>query len=634
MHPTFRRFREPGADLGADHEDACDLARSLQPPPSARALSAAALRELEARVGPQYVPSAAQLQLFQHQQQQQQRRGGDTFFPRASDVDWPPAHGAEMVAPHAFFPGGELSEFDTGPQASLNAQFLPPSMSRYRRSERDRMFRMRVMYLQQHHMLEHQKAEERQRMQPPQPPLRRPVPHHHSQHPHQPGLPLPLPQQLSVPVLNSHHEPEYEPPRRLQRELPPPSAPLSASTATATATATLSSASPQSPPVAASGLSLPLPPPLSSTARRFTTGGGGSAAVPEPGLSADPPAVLEPYSSGKLGPARRGAAPHQQRTAASAVGGSTTSFRSVGAESQPLSKQQRAKLSNHGVATAEPSRPVADEPPSDERASDSESDSVPANASARRNGGNKRRATSTTTPATPALSEPVEPGEPKRRCGRKSMNYSSEEKRERNRAAVKKCRQRQALKYDYLLQKAEVLETENTALSDLLVNNVDLEEARRASLTRGIQMDILFKIKEIFTQSLPKDFVLDADSIWDLNSVLAVSMPSRCYYGIESIKEFWRTSLRMRNKGKIRSFWAWLFRLPPGDRFADFDIVPFSDSSNLYFVTWTTKSEPPLSGSMVIMFGQGHRVTLHVECFGWLIWRYLLTNEPFPEPNE
>lgn len=224
--------------------------------------------------------------------------------------------------------------------------------------------------------------------------------------------------------------------------------------------------------------------------------------------------------------------------------------------------------------------------------------------------------------------------EPKRRCGRKSMNYSSEQKRERNRAAVKKCRQRQALKYDYLLRKAEVLETENRALSDMLVNNVDLDDNRRVSLTRGIQMDILFKIKEIFTQSLPKDFVLDADSIWDLNSVLAVSMPSRCYYGIESIKEFWRTSLRMRNKGKIRSFWAWLFRLPPGDRFTEFDIQPFSDESNLYFITWTTKSEPPLAGSMVIMFGHGHRVTLHVECFGWLIWRYLLTNEPFPEPMD
>lgn len=214
------------------------------------------------------------------------------------------------------------------------------------------------------------------------------------------------------------------------------------------------------------------------------------------------------------------------------------------------------------------------------------------------------------------------------------MNYSSEQKRERNRAAVKKCRQRQALKYDYLLRKAEVLETENRTLSDMLVNNVDLDDGRRVSLTRGIQMDILFKIKEIFTQSLPKDFVLDADSIWDLNSVLAVSMPSRCYYGIESIKEFWRTSLRMRNKGKIRSFWAWLFRLPPGDRFTEFDIQPFSDTSNLYFITWTTKSEPPLAGSMVIMFGHGHRVTLHVECFGWLIWRYLLTNEPFPEPMD
>lgn len=224
------------------------------------------------------------------------------------------------------------------------------------------------------------------------------------------------------------------------------------------------------------------------------------------------------------------------------------------------------------------------------------------------------------------------PAEPKRRCGRKSMNYSSEQKRERNRAAVKKCRQRQALKYDYLLRKAEALEIENRTLSDLLVQNVELDEDKRVSLTRGIQMDILLKIKEIFTQSLPKDFVLDADSIWDLNSVLAVSMPSRCYYGIESIKDFWRTSLRMRNKGKIRSFWAWLFRLPPGDRFSEFNIEPFSPTSNLYFISWETKSNPPLAGSMVIMFGHGHRVTLHVECFGWLIWRYLLMNEPFPEP--
>ncbi|GMF28332.1 unnamed protein product [Phytophthora fragariaefolia] len=223
--------------------------------------------------------------------------------------------------------------------------------------------------------------------------------------------------------------------------------------------------------------------------------------------------------------------------------------------------------------------------------------------------------------------------QPKRRCGRKSMNYSSEQKRERNRAAVKKCRQRQALKLEYLQHKAESLAAENQALSEMLVKNTELDEEQRSSLTRGIQMDILLKIKEIFTQSLPKDFVLDADSIWDLNSVLAVSMPSRCYYGIESIKDFWRTSLRMRNKGKIRSFWAWLFRLPPGDRFSEFDIQPFSPTSNLYFISWTTKSTPPLAGSMVIMFGNGHRVTLHVECFGWMIWRYLLTNEPFPEPS-
>ncbi|CEG48024.1 bzip transcription factor [Plasmopara halstedii] len=221
----------------------------------------------------------------------------------------------------------------------------------------------------------------------------------------------------------------------------------------------------------------------------------------------------------------------------------------------------------------------------------------------------------------------------KRRCGRKSMNYSSEQKRERNRAAVKKCRQRQALKLEYLQRKAESLAAENQTLSQMLVRKTELGDEQRTSLTRGIQIDILLKIKEIFTQSLPKDFVLDADSIWDLNSVLAVSMPSRCYYGIESIKDFWRTSLRMRNKGKIRSFWGWLFRLPPGDRFLEFDIQPFSPSSNLYLISWTTKSTPLLTGSMVIMFGNGHRVTLHVECFGWLIWRYLLTNEPFPEAS-
>ncbi|EGZ20430.1 hypothetical protein PHYSODRAFT_350551 [Phytophthora sojae] len=243
----------------------------------------------------------------------------------------------------------------------------------------------------------------------------------------------------------------------------------------------------------------------------------------------------------------------------------------------------------------------------------------------------KKSAVDTAAVASPSEGKDSD-SQPKRRCGRKSMNYSSEQKRERNRAAVKKCRQRQALKLEYLQHKAESLAAENQALSEMLVKNTELDEEQRASLTRGIQMDILLKIKEIFTQSLPKDFVLDADSIWDLNSVLAVSMPSRCYYGIESIKDFWRTSLRMRNKGKIRSFWAWLFRLPPGDRFSEFDIQPFSPTSNLYFISWTTKSTPPLAGSMVIMFGNGHRVTLHVECFGWLIWRYLLTNEPFPEP--
>ncbi|KAG2527613.1 hypothetical protein JM18_003703 [Phytophthora kernoviae] len=216
---------------------------------------------------------------------------------------------------------------------------------------------------------------------------------------------------------------------------------------------------------------------------------------------------------------------------------------------------------------------------------------------------------------------------------RRDLQADMVHKRERNRAAVKKCRQRQALKLEYLQHKAETLTAENLALSEMLVKNTELDGEQRTSLTRGIQMDILLKIKEIFTQSLPKDFVLDADSIWDLNSVLAVSMPSRCYYGIDSIKDFWRTSLRMRNKGKIRSFWAWLFRLPPGDRFSEFDIQPFSPKSNLYFISWTTKSTPPLAGSMVIMFGNGHRVTLHVECFGWLIWRYLLSNEPFPEPS-
>ncbi|KAJ0394160.1 hypothetical protein P43SY_003886 [Pythium insidiosum] len=279
---------------------------------------------------------------------------------------------------------------------------------------------------------------------------------------------------------------------------------------------------------------------------------------------------------------------------------------------------------------------------------------IPRSSSSRRQAGTSKASTRSQQPAAPATSPPTPPpkmaptpakstvadasagvtssGEPKRRCGRKSMNYSSEQKRERNRAAVKKCRQRQALKYDYLRRKAEVLASENHALSEMLVKSVELDEEKRVSLTRGIQMDILLKIKEIFTQSLPKDFVLDADSIWDLNSVLAVSMPARCYYGIESIKDFWRTSLRMRNKGKIRSFWAWLFRLPPGDRFLSFSIKPFAMDSNLYFINWTTKSTPPLSGAIVIMFGHGHRVTLHVEVFGWLIWRYLLTNTPFPEP--
>lgn len=618
----------------------------------------------------------------------------------------------ELVAPHAYFITGDVPEFDSGPQASLNAQFLPPSMSRYRRvaatgdsglqeqalrerrlqqqhqqqqqqqlqfqhhkqqlqqlqqeqqqlqqqhqavlsdpeSERDRMFRMRAMYLQQQQLLERQKEEdERQhRMQLAMQQQRRPGPLVRSQ----PSLPLPVPHQpplgLSVPTSSGgggFHEPEFElPPRRLHRELQP--APSSTSTATLTSSVSPQSSSAssfaprasatQSPPVAAGSLSLPLPPSLSSTARRF--------AAPEPSVSSsssvEPPPRLEPrHSSGKPAVARRsvGQQPQQPRGDASAASGSTTSFRSAGAEQQRRRKPSARDVT--AVVDAQP-RPVSDEPQSDEQASDGGSDSAQGKkttASAHRHGSSNKRRAPTTPPTVRAAVPPTaesEPGEPKRRCGRKSMNYSSEEKRERNRAAVKKCRQRQALKYDYLLQKAEVLATENTALSDLLVNNVDLEEERRVSLTRGIQMDILFKIKEIFTQSLPKDFVLDADSIWDLNSVLAVSMPSRCYYGIESIKEFWRTSLRMRNKGKIRSFWAWLFRLPPGDRFADFDIIPFSDSSNLYFVTWTTKSDPPLSGSMVIMFGQGHRVTLHVECFGWLIWRYLLTNEPFPEPNE
>ncbi|RLN98174.1 hypothetical protein BBJ28_00020028, partial [Nothophytophthora sp. Chile5] len=45
-------------------------------------------------------------------------------------------------------------------------------------------------------------------------------------------------------------------------------------------------------------------------------------------------------------------------------------------------------------------------------------------------------------PAKAAETGAEEQPEPKRRCGRKSMNYSSEQKRERNRAAVKKCRQR------------------------------------------------------------------------------------------------------------------------------------------------------------------------------------------------
>ncbi|KAF1779309.1 hypothetical protein GQ600_3081 [Phytophthora cactorum] len=157
------------------------------------------------------------------------------------------------------------------------------------------------------------------------------------------------------------------------------------------------------------------------------------------------------------------------------------------------------------------------------------------------------------------------------------------------------------------------------------------DEEQRSSLTRGIQMDILLKIKEIFTQSLPKDFVLDADSIWDLNSVLAVSMPSRCYYGIESIKDFWRTSLRMRNKGKIRSFFG------PGCSACRQVTASRSSTSSLSHrrpICTSSRGQPSRRRRLLDPWSScrnGHRVTLHVECFGWLIWRYLLTNEPFPE---
>lgn len=91
MYPSFQRFQStttsrslhgtgPGGD-DDDEEDVRDVVRSLQPPPSARLMGANAMvRELQTRVGPQYLPSAAQqqqiqqIQQFQLQQQQQQQQ--------------------------------------------------------------------------------------------------------------------------------------------------------------------------------------------------------------------------------------------------------------------------------------------------------------------------------------------------------------------------------------------------------------------------------------------------------------------------------------------------------------------------------------------------------------------------------
>lgn len=636
------------------------------------------------------------------------------------------------------FGPSDTSDFDA---SAAHAQFLPPIMpSKYRRdglvddsavlvdhtgsssiasdltggsvpsqledpeTERDRMFRLRAMYLQQQHLQERQKVEDQRRlalMQQQQQQRRQQQQFHQQQ---QQAAQLGMSRERRDATAR---ESEYDLPRRIHRELQPP--PQSAAPATAApmagasspftmrpvlpqptpplvappsvpAPAPVATAPRAAPPAASSAtsLNLPLPPPLPSTARRFarssdTAPRATRAPLAPSDATASPQIVpvqtpiepLHPASAPVASRKTKALAPPSQQHASldartdtpeyfpgletAAVAPQATAPRSFAASASTTTAvsvlgKRTAFDPNDASATERADR--------DDDVSESVRDAPPRRKAASSSSKRKASKAKAVAPAPPPV--PLQPAlpapapiaptptdaaappsaEPKRRCGRKSMNYSSEQKRERNRAAVKKCRQRQALKYEYLLRKAEVLETENQALSDMLVNNVDIEHDRRISLTRGIQMDILFKIKEIFTQSLPKDFVLDADSIWDLNSVLAVSMPSRCYYGIESIKEFWRTSLRMRNKGKIRSFWAWLFRLPPGDRFTEFDIVPFSDASNLYFITWTTKSEPPLAGSMVIMFGHGHRVTLHVECFGWLIWRYLLTNEPFPEPNE
>lgn len=92
MYPSFQRFQNSTAtrslhSAGASHaanddddddEDAREVVRSLQPLPSSARLMGGAnamVRELQARVGPQYLPSPAQqqqIQQFQLQQQQQQ----------------------------------------------------------------------------------------------------------------------------------------------------------------------------------------------------------------------------------------------------------------------------------------------------------------------------------------------------------------------------------------------------------------------------------------------------------------------------------------------------------------------------------------------------------------------------------
>lgn len=592
----------------------------------------------------------------------------------------PAALGSSFFPPQPAGFGDDRS--DMGPRRRMEQ--LPTAEGD---SAQDRRMRIQAIYEQQR--LQYRS----QRQQPTTLPKRDPPSAYHPPmtHEHQGIMPLtsaglaaagvrrgsgsmrmthPAPRSAAAPRTGS----EYDLPRRIHRELQPP--PLSSSSGSALASFALhpngqtrvrTTTIPRpTQAVSPSGSTLARPTSAMPPSGRYTSGNGSAGVSAMAMLPASTPNSFLPSSYSKR-PSPMPTEPvglHSYRDLNPAPLSSTPTFRHEAKEQQlprPMWSSSRDPV-NGGSNGHTPSLlqqtsaydedddqqhdEIADQDDVDDEANvddlnedDDEDDYVAHRSQQRdrppskrsnsgRSSSNRKRPTSGQQQDEKAAA----PAEPKRRCGRKSMNYSSEQKRERNRAAVKKCRQRQALKYEYLLRKAEALEIENRTLSDLLVQNVELDEDKRVSLTRGIQMDILLKIKEIFTQSLPKDFVLDADSIWDLNSVLAVSMPSRCYYGIESIKDFWRTSLRMRNKGKIRSFWAWLFRLPPGDRFSEFNIEPFSPTSNLYFISWETKSNPPLAGSMVIMFGHGHRVTLHVECFGWLIWRYLLMNEPFPEP--